>query len=217
MNFEIMRKKMVQDQIIARGISDRRVIDAMIKIPRHVFVEEAFAAQAYNDKALPIGEKQTISQPYIVALMTEKLALTGTEKVLEIGTGSGYQTALLASLADRVYSAERIRPLALRARKCLDSLKLFNVQLRINDVEGSPIGWEEESPFDAIIVTAGAPEVPYILIDQLSRGGRLVIPVGSDSSQQLITIVKEADGSLVQVPSVECRFVPLIGKHGWQA
>lgn len=217
LNFEIMRKKMVQDQIIARGVSDRRVIDAMLKIPRHIFVQEAFAAQAYNDKALPIGEKQTISQPYIVALMTEKLALTGTEKVLEIGTGSGYQTALLATLADRVFSAERIRPLALRARKCLDSLRLFNVQLRINDGEGNPIGWEEESPFDAIIVTAGAPAIPEILVSQLAEGGRMVIPVGADASQQLITIVKGADGELQQESSIECRFVPLIGKQGWQA
>jgi protein-L-isoaspartate(D-aspartate) O-methyltransferase len=216
-NFEIMRKKMVRDQIVARGISDRRLIDTMLKIPRHIFVQEAFEAQAYNDKALPIGEKQTISQPYIVALMTEKLVLTGTEKVLEIGTGSGYQTAILASLTDRVFSAERIRPLALRARKCLDYLKLFNVQLRINDIEGSPIGWEEEAPFDAIIVTAGAPEVPTILTDQLARGGRMVIPVGSDTGQQLITIVKNEEGELQHESSVECRFVPLIGKQGWQA
>ncbi len=208
---------MVQDQIVSRDISDRRVIDAMLKIPRHIFVQEAFAAQAYNDKSLPIGEKQTISQPYIVALMTEKLALTGTEKVLEIGTGSGYQTALLATLADRVYSAERIRPLALRARKCLDSLKLFNVQLRINDSEGSPIGWEEEAPFDAIIVTAGAPAIPEVLTDQLALGGRLVIPVGTDSNQQLLTITRNSDGELQYDSSVECRFVPLIGKQGWQA
>ena len=217
MNFDILRKKMVQEQIVARGICDRRVIDAMLKIPRHIFVQEAFAAQAYNDKALPIGEKQTISQPYIVALMTEKLALTGKEKVLEIGTGSGYQTSLLATLADRIYSAERIRPLALRARKCLDSLKLFNVQLRINDTAGSPIGWEEEAPFDAIIVTAGAPDIPTILLDQLAPGGRLVIPVGSDSEQQLLTIIKGEDGELFQESSVSCRFVPLIGTQGWQS
>ncbi len=202
---------------MARGVTDRRVIDAMLKIPRHIFVQEAFAAQAYSDKPLPIGEKQTISQPYIVALMTEKLALTGTEKVLEIGTGSGYQTALLATLADRVYSAERIRPLALRARKCLDSLKLFNVQLRINDSEGSPIGWEDEAPFDAIIVTAGAPSVPVILTEQLARGGRLVIPVGTDVDQQLVTIIKDEDGELHQELSIMCRFVPLIGAQGWQA
>lgn len=201
---------------MARGVSDRRVIDAMLKIPRHIFVQEAFAVQAYSDKALPIGEKQTISQPYMVALMTEQLALTGKEKVLEIGTGSGYQTAILATLADRVYSAERIRPLALRARKCLDSLKLFNVQLRINDSDGSPIGWEEEAPFDAIIVTAGAPAVPSILTDQLAPGGRLVIPVGGDSEQRLLTIVKNDQGELESETSVACRFVPLIGKQGWQ-
>jgi protein-L-isoaspartate(D-aspartate) O-methyltransferase len=212
-----MRKKMVQEQIVARGINDRRVIDTMLKIPRHIFVQEAFAAQAYNDKALPIGEKQTISQPYIVALMTEMLSLNGTEKVLEIGTGSGYQTALLATLTDRVYSAERIRPLALRARKCLDSLKLFNVQLRINDSGGSPIGWDEEAPFDAIIVTAGAPEIPEILTDQLACGGRLVIPVGSDTSQRLVKISKSEDGQLQMESAVECRFVPLIGNQGWQA
>lgn len=217
MNFEILRKKMVHEQIIARGITDARVIDSMLKIPRHIFVQEAFAAQAYNDKALPIGEKQTISQPYIVALMSEKLALTGKERVLEIGTGSGYQTSILASLAYRVYSAERIRPLALRARKCLDSLKLFNVQLRINDTEGSPIGWEDEAPFDAIIVTAGAPQIPEILTDQLASGGRLVIPVGSDTEQQLITIVKNEDGELQRESSVSCRFVPLIGNQGWQS
>ena len=208
---------MVQDQIVSRDIRDQRVIAAMLKIPRHIFVQEAFAAQAYNDKALPIGEKQTISQPYIVALMTEKLALTGMEKVLEIGTGSGYQTALLATLADRVFSAERIRPLALRARKCLDSLKLFNVQLRINDNEGSPIGWEEEAPFDAIIVTAGAPDIPAVLTDQLAKGGRMVIPVGTNTDQQLLTIIKNEEGELLHEPSVMCRFVPLLGRQGWQA
>ena len=208
---------MVQEQIAARGISDRRVIDAMLSTPRHIFVQEAFAAQAYSDTALPIGEKQTISQPYIVALMTEKLALTGSEKVLEIGTGSGYQTALLAKLAEKVFSAERIRPLALRARKCLDSLKLFNVQLRINDTEGSPVGWDDEAPFDAIIVTAGAPEVPAILLQQLAPGGRLTIPVGTDTAQQLITITKTLEGEFLQERSVECRFVPLLGKQGWQA
>lgn len=201
---------------MARGVSSRSVIDAMLKIPRHIFVQEAFAMQAYSDTPLPIGEKQTISQPYMVALMTELLELNGTEKVLEIGTGSGYQTAILATLADRVYSAERIRPLALRARKCLDSLKLFNVQLRINDSEGSQIGWEEEAPFDAIIVTAGAPDVPGILVEQLAPGGRLVIPVGNESEQQLLKIVKNDQDELESTTSVACRFVPLIGKQGWQ-
>ena len=216
MNFEVARKKMVQEQIIARGVSDPRVIDAMLRIPRHIFVQEAMAAQAYSDTALPIGEKQTISQPYMVALMTEMLGLTGTEKVLEIGTGSGYQTAILATLADRVCTAERIRPLALRARKCLDSLRCFNVMLRINDGEGSPIGWEEEAPFDAILVTAGAPDVPQVLVDQLAIGGRLVIPVGNEVEQRLVKIVRQADGSLETVSSVGCRFVPLIGRQGWQ-
>ncbi|HEX9024420.1 MAG TPA: protein-L-isoaspartate(D-aspartate) O-methyltransferase [Geobacteraceae bacterium] len=216
MNFEIARKRMVQEQIIARGVTDPRVIDAMLKIPRHIFVQEAFAAQAYSDSPLPIGEKQTISQPYMVALMTELLELTGTEKVLEIGTGSGYQTAILATLAERVFTAERIRPLALRARKCLDSLRCFNVMLRINDSEGSPIGWEEEAPFDAILVTAGAPDVPAVLIEQLAIGGRLVIPVGNELEQRLMKIVKHDDGSLEAIPSVGCRFVPLIGKQGWQ-
>jgi len=216
MNFEISRRKMVQDQIIAGGITDRGVIEAMLKIPRHIFVEEAMAARAYSDSALPIGEKQTISQPFMVAVMTELLALTGREKVLEIGTGSGYQTAILATLADRVFTVERIRKLALRARKCLDSLGLFNIQLRINDEEGSPIGWEEEAPFDAIIVTAGAPAIPEILAEQLSPGGRMVIPVGDESLQSLLKIVKNQDGTLEVMESVKCRFVPLIGRNGWQ-
>ena len=216
MNFEFARKKMVQEQLAARGISDRRVLEAMQKIPRHIFVQEAMAGRAYSDSALPIGEKQTISQPYMVALMSELLVLTGKEKVLEIGTGSGYQTAVLASLADRVYTLERIRPLALRARKCLDSLRLFNIMLRINDNLDSPVGWEEEAPFDAIIVTAGAPAVPDVLTAQLACGGRLVIPVGSEEEQRLIKIVKGADGTLETSTSASCRFVPLVGKQGWQ-
>ena len=215
MNYEIARKRMVQEQITGRGISDRRVIDAMIKIPRHIFVQEAFAAQAYSDTPLPIGEKQTINQPYMVALMTEHLALTGTEKVLEIGTGSGYQTAILATLADRVCTSERIRPLAMRAIKCLDSLGLFNVKLRINDSDYCPIGWDEEAPFDAIMVTAGAPEVPQVLTDQLAVGGRLVIPVGNEIDQRLLRIVKDTDGALQTEASVGCRFVPLVGRQGW--
>lgn len=215
MNFDIARKKMVLEQIVARGISDTRVVNAMMKTPRHIFVQEAMAARAYSDSSLPVGEKQTISQPYIVALMSELLQLTGTEKVLEIGTGSGYQTAILALLADRVYTIERIRPLALRARKCLDSLRLFNVMLKINDGEGSPIGWEEEAPFDAIVVTAGAPMVPEVLTAQLAVGGRLVIPVGKESEQCLLKIIKNEDGSLETIASVNCRFVPLIGRQGW--
>ncbi|MEI6214502.1 MAG: protein-L-isoaspartate(D-aspartate) O-methyltransferase [Desulfuromonadales bacterium] len=222
MKYEIARNRMVQDQIVSpsgdrKPVCDRRVIDAMLKIPRHIFVQEAFALQAYNDSPLPIGEKQTISQPYMVALMTEMLALTGSEKVLEIGTGSGYQTAILATLSNRVCTAERIRPLALRARKCLDSLGLFNVMLRINDSDDSPIGWDEEAPFDAILVTAGAPEIPEVLLEQLAPGGRFVIPVGSDTEQQLVRIVRHLDGEFERTITVGCRFVPLIGRQGWQS
>lgn len=212
MNFDIARKRMVETQIVARGITDRRVIEAMLKAPRHIFVEEAMAAQAYNDTPLPIGERQTISQPFMVALMTELLQLTGIEKVLEIGAGSGYQSALLAMLADRVYTVERIRSLALKARKSLDSLGLLNVNLKIDDGSG---GWETEAPFDAILVTAGAPDIPQTLIDQLNVGGRLVIPVGDQYEQVLVRIVKHPDGSVTREDSVNCRFVKLIGKLGW--
>ena len=214
MNFEIARKRMIESQIIARGVSDRRVIEAMLKVPRHVFVEEAMAAQAYSDTPLPIGEKQTISQPYMVALMTELLELKGREKVLEIGTGSGYQAAILAVMADRVYTVERIRPLALRARKALDSLGLLNVNIKISD---GTVGWEEEAPFDAIIVTAGAPDIPQKYIDQLKPGGSLVIPVGTQFAQGLVRVVTQEDGSVVQENVTGCRFVKLVGKFGWSS
>jgi protein-L-isoaspartate(D-aspartate) O-methyltransferase len=213
MNFEIARKRMVEAQVIARGVRDRRVIEAMQKIPRHLFVEEAMAAQAYNDNPLPIGEKQTISQPYMVALMTELLGLKGKEKVLEIGTGSGYQAAVLAVLAERVCTMERIRPLAMRARKVLDGLGLLNVNIRVAD---GTCGWEEEAPFDAILVTAGAPEIPETLVTQLAVGGRLVLPVGDQFSQTLVRIVKQQDGSCTIEDSIGCRFVKLIGRHGWE-
>lgn len=213
MNFEVARRRMVETQIVARGIHDRRVIEAMLKIPRHLFVEEAMAAQSYNDNPLPIGEKQTISQPYMVALMTELLELTGKEKVLEIGTGSGYQSAVLAVLADRVCTMERIRPLAMRARKTLDGLGLLNVNIRVAD---GTCGWEEEAPFDAILVTAGAPEIPNTLVAQLAAGGRLVLPVGDQYSQTLARIVKQRDGSCTIEDSISCRFVKLIGRHGWE-
>lgn len=214
MNFEIARKRMVENQIIARGVTDRRVIEAMLKIPRHLFVEEAMAAQAYNDNPLPIGERQTISQPYMVALMTELLQLKGKEKVLEIGTGSGYQAAILAVLAERVCTMERIRPLALKARKVLDRLGLLNVNIKIDD---GTCGWEEEAPYDAILVTAGAPDIPAGLVAQLALGGRLVIPVGDQLSQTLVRVVKRDDGSCTVEDSIGCRFVKLIGKFGWEA
>jgi protein-L-isoaspartate(D-aspartate) O-methyltransferase len=198
--------------LVKRGISDPRVIEAMLGIPRHIFVEEAMAAQAYSDSSLPIGEKQTISQPYIVARMTQMLELTGREKVLELGTGSGYQAAVLATLANRIYTVERIRPLALKARKALDSLGLLNVNLRIGD---GTDGWEEEAPFDAILVTAGAPQVPECLVSQLAPGGRLVIPVGDRLDQTLVLVTKGADGKVTRAQSEDCRFVRLIGRNGW--
>ena len=212
-NFDIARKRMVQEQIIARGISAPRVIEAMLKIPRHLFVQEAMAIQAYNDGPLPIGEKQTISQPYMVALMTELLELKPQDHVLEIGTGSGYQTAILASLCRRIFTIERIRPLAMQARKALDSLHLLNVNIKVGD---GTLGWPEEGPYDAILVTAGAPAVPEALESQLAPGGRLIIPVGSDTSQTLLRIRKETDGSLTRESGIGCRFVPLIGEQGWQ-
>lgn len=211
MDFEIARRRMVK-QLVSLGISDGRVIDAMQKVPRHLFVEEAMAAQAYSNSSLPIGEKQTISQPYMVGLMTELLQLQGLEKVLELGTGSGYQAAILALLAGRVYTVERIRSLALRARKVLDGIGLLNVNIKIGD---GTMGWSEEAPFDAIVVTAGAPEVPQVLIEQLKEGGRLVIPIGSRSGQTLVRLTKGADGTVVREDVTDCRFVKLVGKQGW--
>jgi len=211
--FELARKRMVQEQIIARGISSPRVIETLLKIPRHLFVQEAMADQAYSDGALPIGEKQTISQPYMVALMSELLELKAQDHVLEIGTGSGYQTAVLASLCRRVWTIERIRPLAMQARKVLDALHLLNVNIKVGD---GTLGWPEEAPFDAILVTAGAPAVPEALAQQLAPGGRLVIPVGDAANQTILRIRKQADGSLTSETGVGCRFVPLIGQQGWQ-
>jgi len=211
MNLVVARKKMVAE-LVKRGITDQRVLAAMQELPRHIFVEEAMASQAYGDGSLPIGEKQTISQPFIVARMTQMLELSGREKVLELGTGSGYQAAVLATLADRVYTVERIRPLALKARKALDSLGLLNVNLRIGDGTN---GWAEEAPFDAILVTAGAPYLPQCLIDQLAPGGRLVIPVGDRVDQQLVMVRKNPDGSIERQEADGCRFVRLIGKNGW--
>jgi protein-L-isoaspartate(D-aspartate) O-methyltransferase len=213
MDFPKARQKMVEEQIIARGIKDPKLIAAMKKVPRHVFVEEALQSQGYGDHPLPIGEKQTISQPYMVALMTEALLLSGKEKVLEIGTGSGYQTAILAELSEKVYSIERIRPLAIRARKLLYDLGYFNVEIKIFD---GTLGWGEESPFDAITVTAGAPDIPQPLIDQLAMGGRLVIPVGNSFAQDLIRITKVEEG-VKKEDLGGCRFVKLIGKYGWEA
>ena len=205
------RDRLVQ-RLRDQGLSNLAVLDRIRNLPRHIFVDEALASRAYEDTALPIGFGQTISQPYIVAKMTQMLELSGREKVLELGTGSGYQAAVLATLADRVYTVERIRPLALKARKALDSLGLLNVNLRIGD---GTDGWEEEAPFDAILVTAGAPRVPECLISQLAPGGRLVIPVGDRSDQSLVMVTKSLDGKVARQESEGCRFMRLIGKNGW--
>lgn len=211
-DFSKARVKMVEEQIASRGIKDAKLLSAMKKIPRHLFVEEALQSQAYSDHPLPIGEKQTISQPYMVALMTEALGLTGREKVLEIGTGSGYQTAILAELSEKVFSIERIRPLAIRARKLLYDLGYFNVEIKIFD---GTFGWMEESPFDAIIVTAGSPNIPQPLIDQLAIGGRLVIPIGDALVQDLFRVTKTEEG-VKKEDLGGCRFVKLIGKYAWE-
>ncbi len=212
-DFPKARLKMVEEQITSRGIKEARLIAAMKKIPRHLFVEEALQSQVYTDHPLPIGEKQTISQPYMVALMTEALLLTGKERVLEIGTGSGYQTAILAELSEKVFSIERIRPLAIRARKLLYELGYFNVEIKIFD---GTLGWGGESPFDAILVTAGSPDIPQPLIDQLAPGGRLVIPVGDALIQELYRLTKTEAG-VKKEDLGGCRFVKLIGEYGWKA
>lgn len=208
------RIKMVDSQIRSRGVGDEQLLKVMEMIPRHLFVDEGLINQAYNDNPLPIGERQTISQPYIVALMTEALELKGDEKVLEIGTGCGYQSAVLSKLADRVFSIERIASLASRARTLLDSLGCFNVLIRVGD---GTYGWKEESPFDAIIITAGAPEVPRPFLEQLAVGGRLVLPVGSQQSQTLLKLTRLSE-DLEDIKKEDlggCRFVNLVGEHGW--
>ena len=213
--YEKQRKRMVDAQIRSRGIRDERVLRAMEKIPRHLFVDEGLIDQAYNDSPLPIGEKQTISQPYIVALMTEALELAGREKVLELGTGSGYQAAILAELADRVFTIERIASLAQKARRLLEALHYYNVVIRVGD---GTYGWREESPFDAILVAAGSPSIPRTLVEQLAVGGRLVIPVGGRNTQNLIKLTRlsENPDDVKREDLGGCRFVSLIGEHGWK-
>ncbi len=203
---------MVEEQLIRRGITDARVVEAMQKVPRHLFVDEAFQDRAYGDYPLPIGEGQTISQPYMVGLMTQLLRLTGTEKVLEIGTGSGYQTAVLAECARRVCSVERLASLASRARRILEELGHMNVWVR---TANGTFGWSDEAPFDRILVTAGAPAVPPPLFEQLAENGRMVLPVGDATAQQL-TVVDRVGGEMRTTTEVGCVFVKLIGKYAWE-
>ncbi len=211
-DYRLAREKMVKTQLIPRGIRSPRVLEAMRKVPRDRFVEEALSADAYGDHPLPIGQRQTISQPYMVALMTDALELTGKEHTLEVGTGSGYQTAVLAELSEKVYTVERIRALMVRARESLSELGYSNILFKAFD---GTLGWEEYAPFDAIIVTAGAPTVPEPLKDQLAEGGRLVIPIGDRVGQELIKVVKK-QGAFSHERFGGCRFVDLIGVHGWK-
>jgi protein-L-isoaspartate(D-aspartate) O-methyltransferase len=206
-----VKPRLLAEQLAGRGITDRRVLEAIAAVPRHLFVESALAERAYEDRALPIGERQTISQPFMVALMTQALELTGGERVLEIGTGSGYQAAVLAQLATRVCTVERVKTLAERARHTLDRLKLYHVVIKVFD---GTFGWPDEAPFDAIIVTAGAPAVPKPLIDQLKDNGRLVAPVGDRDGQRLMKVVKRKS-EVHATELTECAFVPLIGAHAW--
>jgi protein-L-isoaspartate(D-aspartate) O-methyltransferase len=203
---------MVQEHVARRGIKDERILQAMREIPRHLFVPTLVATQAYGAGALPIGAKQTISQPYIVARMIELLELTGKEKVLEIGTGTGYQAVVLSRLCAKVFSIERINELALRAAELIRTLKIHNATVKVFD---GTYGWSDQAPFDRIIVAAAAPEVPEPLLQQLSRTGKLVIPIGPEGNQRLARVMRV--GTRLQVEDCgTAEFVPLVGKFGWK-
>ena len=210
-NFEKARARMVEEQLIPRSIHDQKTLEAMRKVPRHLFVEDALKNQAYGDYPLPIGRGQTISQPYIVALMTQALGLRGHEHVLEIGTGSGYQAAILSQICEKVYTVERIDTLLVQARKVFDSLHYLNILTKLDDGTN---GWPEYSPYDVIIVTAGGPKIPLPLLEQLADPGILVIPVGDRGVQDLRLVTKK-EGEIKEKTIELVRFVNLIGDHGW--
>lgn len=212
-NITAARLQMVEMQIEARGIRDPAVLAALREIPRERFVATGSPIDAYADRALPIDANQTISQPYIVALMTDTLRLQPAHTVLEIGTGSGYQTAILARIAQFVHSIERIESLSHTAARRLFDLNFQNIALHIGD---GTLGWPEAAPYDRIVVTAGAPRIPQALIDQLANGGRLVAPVGSEEHQTLVAVEKR-DGRTTEESIAGCRFVKLIGEQGWRA
>lgn len=211
MNYKRLRQGMVKDQLIARGISDERVLAVFYKVEREKFVPSDLREDAYGDFPLSIGEGQTISQPYMVALMTQSLELKGCERVLEIGTGSGYQTAILTELSEEVYSVERIKSLAQKAESLLEKLGYSKVKIFVSD---GTTGWEEFSPYDRILVTAGAKHVPQPLVNQLKDEGIMVIPVGSVYSQEL-RVIRKKKGRVKSTTVERCIFVPLIGKYGW--
>lgn len=209
--FETIRQRMVQEQLLTRGIHDPRVLAVMAEVPRHLFVDDAMQANAYGDHPLPIVDGQTISQPFIVAYMTQALRLTGMENVLEIGTGSGYQSVILSRLCAKVYTIERLNSLLASSRRIFDRLRCYNIQSKLDD---GTLGWPENGPYDAIMVTAGGPEIPEPLLNQLADPGRLVIPVGDQDVQEL-QLVTKMEGN-IQVETLEhVRFVNLIGEHGW--
>ncbi|NCC23853.1 MAG: protein-L-isoaspartate(D-aspartate) O-methyltransferase [Deltaproteobacteria bacterium] len=206
------RQRMVREQIVARGVSDPAVIKAMEKLPRHLFVEEALQAQAYGDHPVPIGYGQTISQPYIVARMSELLNVSSGMKVLEIGTGSGYQAAVLAEMGADVFTVERVRSLYMQVKKRMMDMRIFGVSLKLDD---GTMGWPEEAPFDRIIVTAGGPDIPNPLITQLANPGILVMPVGSSRRNQELIVLRKDAGQLSKENHGAVAFVDLVGNHGW--
>jgi len=201
----------VQEQLRRRDITDERLLAVMAEVPRHYFVDDAMRARAYGDHPLPIGAGQTISQPYIVAYMTQALDLKGDENVLEIGTGSGYQAAILSRLCQQVYTVERFNSLLAAARKIFDKLRYYNIRSKSDD---GTIGWPENGPYDAIIVTAGGPIIPEPLIDQLADPGRLIMPVGDQHIQEL-QLLEKKDGQTTVSKLISVRFVDLVGEHGW--
>ena len=211
-DFAHQRALMVDRYIAARGVRDERILQAMREVPRHLFVPQVVAAKAYGPGALPIGAKQTISQPYIVARMIELLELTGREKVLEIGTGTGYQAVVLSKLCAKVFSIERVNELALRAAELIRELKIYNATVKVFD---GTYGWSDQAPFDRIIVAAAAPEVPEPLVQQLSRTGKMIIPIGSGGNQRLARVTRV--GTRVQIEDCgSAEFVPLVGRFGWK-
>jgi protein-L-isoaspartate(D-aspartate) O-methyltransferase len=212
MDYAVLRKRMIDEQLIPRGIKDPRVLDAFYKVERHKFIPEELRTSAYADFPVPIGEGQTISQPYIVALMTECLELSGQEKVLEIGTGSGYQAAILAELAKEVYTVERFGSLTKRAESVLNELGYKNIKIKVDD---GTLGWQECAPFERIIITAASPRIPLPLVEQLKETGKLILPLG-ESFSQVLTLVEKVKGELISTQICGCVFVPLIGKYAYK-
>lgn len=208
----LRRREMVERQLRGRGIRDERVLAAMLSVPRHEFIPTELAGEAYSDRPLPIGHSQTISQPFMVAAMAQALELTGGERVLEVGAGSGYQAAVLSLLAHEIHTIEVHEDLAVDTAERLRRLGYGNVSVHVGD---GTLGWPEQAPFEAIVVTAAAPEIPPPLAAQLAEGGRLIIPVGTAEEQRLLRVEKR-EGLLATRPLYHCRFVPLVGQYGWK-